>query len=66
MSEKKAAASRARWAKMKPEERSRLMREAALKLHRSRTPEQRKEFAMKMVVGRNKKRVAKKQNATTS
>ena len=63
MSEKKAEASRARWAKMTPEARSQLMREAALKLHASRTPEQRRALAMKMVKGRNKQRKLKKKNA---
>lgn len=60
MSEKKAEASRIRWAKIAPEERSRMMREAALKMHSMRTPEQKRELALKMVKGRNKQRRAKK------
>jgi hypothetical protein len=60
MSEKKAEASRIRWAKIPPEERSRMMREAALKMHSLRTPEQKHALAMKMVKGRNKQRRAKK------
>ena len=60
MSEKKAAASRARWAKIPPEERSKMMADAARKMHEARTPEQRREHALKMVVGRNKQRALKR------